>query len=92
MSTEKHTADVGHVEANPNTDGSWRDEKWGTEQRNLSVVAQERAFDEKEMSIAQAIKVHKWAIWWSFAISLTVIMEGFGEFSRLSSSRLRTET
>lgn len=72
--SEKHTIDVGHVEANGNFERGWRDEKFGD--RQLSVVAQDRAVDEKEMTIRQAIRIYKKAIGWSLLISCVVIMEG----------------
>ncbi|KAK5087458.1 hypothetical protein LTR70_009195 [Exophiala xenobiotica] len=67
--------DVGHVEANGNFERSWREEKWGN--RRLSVIAQDVALEEKNMTIPQAIKVYKKAILWCFAISCVVIMEGY---------------
>lgn len=79
MDSEKQfaAADVGQVEANGNFDRSWRDEKWGTDGRQLSVVAQNRAIDEKGMTIPQAIRIYKKALLWSLAISCVVIMEGY---------------
>jgi hypothetical protein len=71
---EKHVTDVGHVEANGNFDRAWRDEKIGDQR--LSVVAQDRAIDEKEMTIRQALKIYKKAVMWAFIVSCVVIMEG----------------
>jgi len=68
-------ADVSHVEANGNFERSWREEKWGD--RRLSVIAQDVALEEKEMTIRQAVKVYKKAIMWCLAISCVVIMEGY---------------
>lgn len=66
---------VDHLEANGNFDRSWRDEKWGD--RSLSVAAQDTTNDEKEMTVMQAIKASKAAIFWSLVISTCVIMEGY---------------
>jgi hypothetical protein len=71
---EKNVTDVGHVEANGNFDRAWRDEKIGDQR--LSVVAQDRAIDEKEMTIRQALKIYKKAVMWAFIVSCVVIMEG----------------
>jgi hypothetical protein len=68
-------ADVGHVEANGNFDRGWREEKFGD--RRLSVVAQDVAIEEKDMTIRQALKIHKKAMLWSLGISCVVIMEGY---------------
>ena len=76
MSTEKTATDIGHVEAHAGADRSWRNEKWTGTQR-LSVVAQEHAIEEKEETIMQAIKGNKKALFWCFAVSLVVIMEGY---------------
>lgn len=73
MAAEKSITEIGQIEAATDVNASMRDEM------NLSARAQERASDEKEMTLLQAIKASKWAIWWSFVISLTVIMEGFGK-------------
>lgn len=66
---------IGHVETNANVEGAWREEKWGD--RRLSVVAQDVAFEEKDMTIRQALRVYRKAILWCLAISCVVIMEGY---------------
>lgn len=72
--TSSHGIDVVH-ESNGNFDRSWRDEKWGD--RALSVAAQDNSRDEKDMTIMEAIKASKKAIFWSLVISTCVIMEGY---------------
>ena len=74
---EKRTEEISHVdvEANGNFDRSWRDEQWGD--RKLSVAAQNEAINEKNMSILQALKIYKNAVFWSLVISTCVIMEGY---------------
>lgn len=68
--------EISHVdEANGNFDRSWREEQWGD--RKLSVAAQDFAKDEKDMTIREAIKANKKAIFWSLVISTCVIMEGY---------------
>ena len=67
--------EAGHVEASGNFDRDWRDEKWGD--RALTSAAQDRAQQEKDMTVLQAIKAYKKAIMWSLIISTCVIMEGF---------------
>ena len=63
------------TEANGNFDRSWREEKWG--ERSLSVAAQDTTRDEKDMTVRQAIRASKKAIFWSLVISTCVIMEGY---------------
>ena len=63
------------TEANGNFDRSWREEKWG--ERSLSVAAQDTTRDEKDMTVMQAIRASKKAIFWSLIISTCVIMEGY---------------
>lgn len=75
--TEKHqeATEIGHVEANGNFERDWREEKWGG--RRLSVMAHDVAVQEKDMTILQALKMYKKAMFWSFIISCVVIMEGY---------------
>ncbi len=63
------------MEANGNFDRTWREEKFG--ERQLSVVAHDNAIEEKDMTIRQALKIYKKAMFWSLAISCVVIMEGY---------------
>ncbi|KIW14591.1 hypothetical protein PV08_07375 [Exophiala spinifera] len=67
--------EVHHAEANGNFDRAWRDEQWGD--KALATAARDVTQDEKEMTIIQAIKLHKKAIFWSLAISFCVVMEGY---------------
>lgn len=52
-----------------------RDEMWGDSA--LLTVAQDTEDEEKTMTIREAIRRYKKAIFWSVAISLCVIMEGY---------------
>ena len=63
------------TEANGNFDRSWREEKWGD--RALSVAAQDTTREEKDMTVMQALKSSRKAVFWSLVISTCVIMEGY---------------
>jgi hypothetical protein len=65
-------------EDNGNFERDWRDQNFGG--RALSTVAQEVAFNEKEMTIRQALKKYRKAVIWSLVISTCVIMEGESGF------------
>lgn len=69
--------EIGHIdiEHNGNFDRSWRDEQWGD--RKLSVAAQQIAAENKELTVMEAIRAYKKAIFWSLIISTCVIMEGY---------------
>lgn len=70
------THDIAHVdEPNGNFDRSWREQQFGD--RKLSVLAQDVAVDEKNMTIREALKIYKKAVFWSLVISTCVIMEGY---------------
>jgi hypothetical protein len=74
MSEKQQIANDVEHEANGNFERSWRDEQWGD--RRLSVAAQDVSFEEKEMTIPQALKIYKKAVLWCLVISCVVIMEG----------------
>lgn len=76
--SEKVIQTFDHIttEPNGNFDRSWRDEKWDGD-RKLSVVARDAAFNEKDMTIRQALKIYRKAVIWCLIISMCVIMEGF---------------
>lgn len=51
------------------------DEAWP--QAAITAVARDSDEEEKSMTIREALKYYKKAIFWSLAISLCVIMEGY---------------
>lgn len=77
MAEKEINNDISHVETGQgNTfDATWRSEKWGDQK--LTHVAQDKATEEKEMGVWEAVKANPKAIFWSLIISTCVIMEGY---------------
>lgn len=70
---------MGHAEkdAPVHVDASSEQSVPAINNKNIIHDAAERTHFEHNLTVRQAIKYHRWAIFWCLAVSMTVIMEGY---------------
>lgn len=69
-----------HIETGADNEAAIEDVKWG----DLRQDAMRAEDAEKNMSLWSNLRLYKKAVFWSFAVSLCIVMEGFDLGSELT--------